>query len=92
MPKRLRQETIVWRDSWTGYSDKPYDVAEVETGYFLVDTGFLAKETRDEVVIATSVSAHGDDARMKFMHGIPKKAIVSRSSRWLSVPEPRKGK
>ena len=88
--KRLQHETIVWRDSWSGYGDHPVEPRDIQGEYYLVDVGFLAKETRDEVVIAASTSAHADDPRVKYLTGIPKKAIISRSSRPVFVSDPRK--
>jgi hypothetical protein len=89
--KRLRQETIVWRDSWAGYDSSPVEKNEIDgSGFYLTDVGWLAKETRDEVILATSSSAHADDERVKHLHGIPKRNIVSRSSRWVRVTDPRK--
>ena len=86
--KKLQQETIVWRDAWSGY-DSPVEPNDVEFGQYLVSTGFLVKEDAREVVIATQAMAIPDDSRVRHLQGILKKNIISRASKPVRIPNPR---
>ena len=90
--KKLQYEVVVWRDAWNGYSNGPVEPEDVEGDYYLTDVGWLVRDSGDEVVIASSRSAHTEDARVKYVTGIPKKNIVSRDSHSVTIPDPRKGK
>jgi len=85
--KVLQNEVIVWRDAWWGYETRPFEPDEIVGGHYLVDTGFLVKEDKDEVIICSSTSADPDNDRVKFVHGILKKNIVSRESSTVRIEE-----
>lgn len=91
--KKLQHEIIVWQDSWAGYDSAPTAPEDIDSGYYLVDAGFLVKETPTEVIIAQSTSAALDDTRVKHVSGILKKCIISRTSREIIVRQaPKKRK
>ena len=94
MAKKLTRELILWRDAWSGYGTptEPADVEVGNPGYFLVSTGFLVKENRDEVIIALETNATAGDERVRHLSGILKKNIVSRRSSVVSVPDPQRKK
>jgi len=91
--KRLQRETIVFRDSWTGYGSSPASAKDVDTdGYYIAATGWLVSEDRREVRIAIESHDDGgeDDTRVKHVLGIPKVAIAHRQSSAIRLPDPRK--
>ena len=87
MAKKLRRETIIWRDAWSGY-DSPTNPQDVVPGFFLASSGWWVREDRDEVVLALETNCASTDDRVRHLQGILKKNIVSRRSSVVSIPDP----
>ena len=76
--KRAVIEHVVWRDHWAGWHTAPGEPKDIEPGMTLAVCGYVVKETRDELILASEMNCDPEDKRVKHVHGIMKKAIVSR--------------
>ena len=84
--RKEKLEVIVWRDAWFGYS-LPEEREDITEGKYLLSCGFLVRETKDEVILATETSMGKGDMRVRHVGGILKKNIVSRTTRPIHVKE-----